>query len=249
MGELPKSVIVGRHAVAAALAQQPEAASELILAAGDRAAALNRLAQAAKAGGVKVRRAPRSRLEELAGGAAHQGAALIMAAHAYAGLGEIIAAAQAAGPNALVVIADHIQDPHNLGAILRSAAGAGAQGLVIPRDRACPLTPAAAKAAAGAASLLPVARVTNLTRAAQELKQAGLWLLAAATREAPAPWEHDLRRPLALVVGGEHKGVGARLLGQCDMIASIPLAPGVESLNASVAAGALLFEIVRQRWE
>jgi len=247
MSEAGHSVIVGRHAVATALAERPQAASELILASGDKAAALHRLADTAKAAGLKVRRAPRSRLDELAAGAAHQGAALILAAHAYAPLGEIIDAAREAGERALVVIADHIQDPHNLGAILRSAAGAGAQGLVMPKDRACPLTPAAAKAAAGAASILPVARVTNLTRAAQQLQEAGLWLMAAATRGAPPPWEHDLRRPLALVVGCEHKGVGQRLLGACDMTTSLPLAPRVESLNASVAAGVLLFEIVRQR--
>ena len=249
MSGQPASVIVGRHAVAVALAEQPQAASELLLATGDKSAALNRLANTAKAVGLKVRRVPRSRLEELAEGAVHQGAALVLAAHSYAPLGQIIDAARNAGEQALVVIADHIQDPHNLGAILRSAAGAGAQGVVIPKDRACPLTPAAAKAAAGAAALVPVARVTNLTNAAQELKEAGLWLLAAATREAPPPWEHDLQRPLALVVGGEHKGVGARLLAECDMAASIPLHPQMESLNASVAAGVLLFEIVRQRGE
>ncbi len=247
MGGGEQSVIVGRHAVAAALAERPQAASELILAQGDKAAALHRLAETAKAAGLKVRRVHRARLDELSDGAVHQGAALILAAHAYASLGVIIDAARAAGERGLVVIADHIQDPHNLGAILRSAAGAGAQGLVMPKDRACPLTPAAAKAAAGTASILPVARVTNLTRAAQELQEAGLWLMAAATRGAPPPWEHDLKRPLALVVGGEHKGVGQRLLGACDMSTSLPLAPGVESLNASVAAGVLLFEIVRQR--
>ncbi|MCF8031738.1 MAG: 23S rRNA (guanosine(2251)-2'-O)-methyltransferase RlmB [Desulfarculaceae bacterium] len=247
MGAPEHNAIVGRHAVAAALAERPEAATELLLATGDKAAALNKLAKAAQAVGLKVKRVPRSRLEELAQGSAHQGAALVLAAHAYADLDAIIAAARTAGDKALVVIADHIQDPHNLGAILRSAAGAGAQGVVIPKDRACPLTPAAAKAAAGAASFLPVARVTNLTRAAQELKEAGLWLLAAATRDAPPPWEHDLKRPLALVVGGEHKGVGTRLLGECDMQASLPLHRTVESLNASVAAGVLLFEIVRQR--
>ncbi len=247
MADSEHSVIVGRHAVAQALAEQPQTASELLLAAGDSGPALTRLAEAARAAGVKVRRAPRQRLNELAGGAAHQGAALLLAAYPYAQLEEVIAATQAAGNEALVVIADHIQDPHNLGAILRSAAAAGAQGLVMPKDRACPLTPAALKAAAGAASLLPVARVTNLSAAAEELKEAGLWLLAAATRQAPPPWEHDLARPLALVVGGEHKGVGARLLSLCDLQASLPLAEGVESLNASVAAGALLFEIVRQR--
>lgn len=247
MAEQEQSVIVGRHAVAQALAEQPEMAGELLLAAGDQGPALNRLADAARAAGVKVRRAPRQRLNELAAGASHQGVALMMAAFPYAELEDIIEAAQAAGESALVVVADHIQDPHNLGAILRSAAAAGAQGLVMPKDRACPLTPAAIKAAAGAASLVPVARVTNLSAAAQELKEAGLWLLAAATRQAPAPWEHDLVRPLALVVGGEHKGVGSRLMSLCDMSASLPLAEGVESLNASVAAGALLFEIVRQR--
>ncbi|BEQ15186.1 23S rRNA (guanosine(2251)-2'-O)-methyltransferase RlmB [Desulfoferula mesophila] len=247
MADSENSVIVGRHAVAQALAEQPKAAGELLLAAGDKNAALARLAEAARAAGVKVRRAPRQRLNELAGGAAHQGVALVMAAYDYAPLEQIIVAAQAAGDAALVVLADHIQDPHNLGAILRSAAAAGAQGLVMPKDRACPLTPAALKAAAGTASLVPVARVTNLSAAAQELQEAGLWLLAAATRQAPPPWEHDLRRPLALVVGGEHKGVGPRLMSLCDMQASLPLAPGVESLNASVAAGALLFEIVRQR--
>ncbi|MCF8048545.1 MAG: 23S rRNA (guanosine(2251)-2'-O)-methyltransferase RlmB [Desulfarculaceae bacterium] len=247
MANEENSVIVGRHAVAQALAEQPRAANELLLAANEKGPALTRLAEAARAAGLKVRRAPRARLNELAGGAAHQGVALMMAAFPYAELDRIIDAAQAAGERALVVIADHIQDPHNLGAILRSAAAAGAQGLVMPKDRACPLTPAAIKAAAGAASLVPVARVTNLSAAAQELKDAGLWLLAAATRQAPAPWEHDLVRPLALVVGGEHKGVGPRLMSLCDMSASLPLAEGVESLNASVAAGALLFEIVRQR--
>ncbi|MFH2128099.1 MAG: RNA methyltransferase substrate-binding domain-containing protein, partial [Pseudomonadota bacterium] len=156
MAEQEQSVIVGRHAVAQALAEQPEMAGELLLAAGDQGPALNRLADAARAAGVKVRRAPRQRLNELAAGASHQGVALMMAAFPYAELEDIIEAAQAAGESALVVVADHIQDPHNLGAILRSAAAAGAQGLVMPKDRACPLTPAAIKAAAGAASLVPV---------------------------------------------------------------------------------------------
>ncbi|MCF8064962.1 MAG: hypothetical protein K9K36_06950, partial [Desulfarculaceae bacterium] len=140
MANEENSVIVGRHAVAQALAEQPRAANELLLAANEKGPALTRLAEAARAAGLKVRRAPRARLNELAGGAAHQGVALMMAAFPYAELDRIIDAAQAAGERALVVIADHIQDPHNLGAILRSAAAAGAQGLVMPKDRACPLT-------------------------------------------------------------------------------------------------------------
>lgn len=247
MQPFPENLVIGRHAVAAALARQPETAQELLLAAGLKGTAIRGILEAAQAAGVKVRRVQADRLDRLSDGAAHQGVALRLSAAGYADLGQIISAAQAAGQAALVVVADHIQDPHNLGALIRSAAAAGAQGLVLPKDRACPLTPAVAKAAAGALSLLPVARVTNLSQALGQLKQAGLWVLVAATRGAPPPWELDLRLPLALVVGGEHKGVGRRLLAASDMTASLPLAAGVESLNLSVAAGALLFEIIRQR--
>ncbi len=240
-------MIVGRHAVAEALNSTPQLAQELLLAASERSPALGRLEDQARQTGIKVRRVERSRLDALAGGAAHQGVALVLGGAPYAGLEDIVESARRAGDRALVVLADHIQDPHNLGALVRSAAAAGAQGVVIPRDRACPLTPAAAKAAAGGLGLVPVCRVTNLTDALERLKQAGLWALAAMTGGAPPPWELDLDRPLALVVGSEHKGVGQRLLKACDMSASLPLARGVESLNASVAAGVLLFEIVRQR--
>lgn len=241
------SYIVGRHAVAEALARRPKEAQELLLAGGGRAPSIKRILEAARAAGVKVRRVDSASLNALSQGAVHQGVALSLAASSYADLGQVIDAARAAGQRGLVVLVDHVQDPHNLGAIIRSAAAAGAQGLVIPKDRACPLTPAVAKAAAGALSLLPVARVTNLNRALDELKEAGLWALAAATRQAPPPWELDLNLPLALILGGEHKGIGQRLLGAADLQASLPLAPGVESLNASVAAGVLLFEIARQR--
>jgi len=239
--------IVGRHAVSEALSDQPELAQELCLAAGDRSAALRRIYEAARRAGVKIKKVERARLDELSQGAVHQGVALRLAAAQYGDFGRILQAATLAGPQGLVVVADHVQDPHNLGAMVRSAAAAGAQGVLIPKDRACPLTPAAAKAAAGALSKVPVARVVNLTQALDELKKAGLWALAAVSQGAPAPWELDLKLPLALVVGGEHQGVGERLLKACDLRASLPLAAQVESLNASVAAGIMLFEIVRQR--
>jgi 23S rRNA (guanosine2251-2'-O)-methyltransferase len=239
--------IVGRHAVAEALQQNAAQAQELLISSGEKSGAIRKLLEAARSAGVKVRRVDSRLLDELSQGAAHQGVGLQMAAGGYAELEEIIASAQAAAKAGLVVLADHIQDPHNLGAVIRSAAAAGAQGLVIPKDRACGLTPVVAKAAAGALSRLPVARVVNLTNALEEMKAAGLWALAAATHGAPAPWELDLNMPLVLVLGGEHKGVGDRLLKACDLRASLPLMGGVESLNASVAAGVLLFEIVRQR--
>ena len=239
---------MGRHAVSEALSGQPDQAQELLVQAGDRSAALRRIMEAARQAGVRFRRVDRARLDELSQGAAHQGVALRLAAAGYADFGKILQhAAQAAGQRALVVLADHLQDPHNLGAVVRSAAAAGAQGVVVPKDRACPLTPAVAKAAAGALSHMPVARVANLSQALEQLQKAGLWGLAAVTKNAPAPWELDLDMPLALVVGGEHKGIGERLLKACELKASLPLTNRVESLNASVAAGIMLFEILRQR--
>jgi 23S rRNA (guanosine2251-2'-O)-methyltransferase len=239
--------VVGRHAVLEALKQSADRAQELLLSGGEKSGAMRKLMEAARAAGVKVRRVDARTLNDLSQGASHQGVGLRLTAGGYVELEEIISRARRAGNAGLVVLADHIQDPHNLGAVIRSAAAAGAQGLVVPKDRACGLTPAVAKAAAGALSFLPVARVVNLTQALEELKEAGLWALAAATREAPPPWELDLNLPLVLLIGGEHKGVGDRLLKACDLKASLPLAGGVESLNASVAAGVLLFEIVRQR--
>ncbi len=239
--------IVGRHAVEEALYSTPERARELLVARGRRSAALERLVERARRAGVKVRWVEPGRLEAVSGRAVHQGVALGLAAAGYAHLDHVLQAAVEAGEQALVVVADHLQDPRNLGALIRTAAAAGAQGLVLPKDRASPLTPAAAKAAAGALGRLPVARVTNLTRTLESLKEAGLWALAAVPRDAPPPWELDLALPLALVVGGESRGVGRRLLKSCDLRAAVPLAPGVESLNASVAAGMLLYEVVRQR--
>ncbi len=239
--------IVGRHAVEEALAADPGRAQELLLARGRRSAWLERLVARARRAGVKVRWVEPSRLEAVSAGAGHQGVALSLAAAGYARLDDVLQAAARAGERALVVVADHIQDPRNLGALIRTAAAAGVQGLVLPKDRACPLTPAVAKAAAGNLGRVPVARVTNLTGSLERLKEAGLWGLAAVPREAPPPWRLDLVLPLALVVGGENRGVGRRLLKSCDLVAAVPLAPGVESLNASVAAGMLLYEVVRQR--
>lgn len=242
------SLVVGRHAVAQALATNPQQAQELLLAGGGGSSrAMAKVIQTAKAAGAKVRRVDRTVLDQLAGQANHQGVALKLASGGYADLEDIVEAAQAAGNRALVVLCDHLQDPHNLGAVIRSAAAAGAQGVVAPKDRACGLTPATAKAAAGGLEVIPVARVTNLSSALARLQEAGLWGLAAATTGALPPWELDLDMPLVLVVGGEHKGIGQRLLSACEMSASIPLNPAMESLNASVAAGILLFEILRQR--
>lgn len=241
-------LVVGRHAVSALLQHQPEQIREIIIASDENVLVTQRLLQAAKSRGIKVSRVPKAKLDSLVKGTPHQGVAAILASASYAQLEDIIAACKEAGTQALVLVANHIQDPHNLGALIRSAAAVGAQGVVIAKDRACQLTPLVAKAAAGALALMPVCRVVNIAQAIARLQQeAGLWSLAADAGSHPAPWQLDLNRPLALIIGGEHKGVGSRLLDNSDMLTSLPLHPQVESLNASVAAGVLLFEITRQR--
>lgn len=242
-----QDMIAGRRAVAEILGRRAHEVQELIYSGGGGSGAMKDILALARSAGIKVRKVERARLDQLLRNVNHQGVALRLAAMAYVELSEILAAARQAGDQALLVMADHLQDPHNLGAVARSAAAAGAQGLIVAKDRSCPLSPAVAKAASGALEHLPIARVTNLTTAVEKIKAAGLWLLGASTRNAPAPWEHDLAMPLCLVVGSEHKGLGKRLAGACDLMTSLPLSSKVESLNASVAAGVLLFEIVRQR--
>lgn len=240
-------LVVGRRASADALQKRPGGVQEVLYCGSTKAKGIQEVMDLARAAGVKVRRVERTWLDQQAHGANHQGVALRLAGAGYTEFADVLQAAQAAGNRALLVMADHIQDPHNLGAIIRSAAAAGAQGLIVAKDRSCPLTPAVAKAASGGLQSLPVARVTNLSNAAEDLKQAGIWLLGASTRGEQAPWDLDLAVPLCLVIGGEHKGIGPRLEKAMDLLASLPLAGGMESLNASVAAGVLLFEIVRQR--
>ncbi|MDR1396981.1 MAG: 23S rRNA (guanosine(2251)-2'-O)-methyltransferase RlmB [Desulfarculales bacterium] len=244
-----RQIIVGRHAVSAVLSSRPEMIDEFLVASDENVLMTQQLLDTALKRGVTVRRVPKSYLTSLAGLAVHQGVAVcLIAGGSYAPLEEIISAAKAAGNSALVLMADHIQDPHNLGALIRSAAAAGAQGIIIAKDRACQLTPAVAKAAAGTLNMIPVCRVTNLAHTLEQLRdEAGLWSLAAVPGQERPPWEQDLNRPLALIIGGEHQGVSRLLLELCDMKASLPLSPQVESLNASVAAGVMLFEIIRQR--
>lgn len=239
------AVVVGRHAVKALLKDRPEQVRQLLLAADD---SKNELAELARNQGIKTHRVSREKLQALAQGANHQGVAAILAAGEYSSLDDIINNAKSAGQQALVLVIDHIEDPHNLGAIIRTAVAVGAQGLVIAKDRACQLSPAVSKAAAGTLHLLPICRVVNLSQALDRLQEeAGLWSVAATMGSHPAPWQQDLRRPLALIIGNEHKGVGQRLLKNSDMLVSLPLSNEVESLNASVAAGVLLYEIQRQR--
>jgi 23S rRNA (guanosine2251-2'-O)-methyltransferase len=186
----------------------------------------------------------KKRLDKLYGGPGHQGVVAEVGKLAFLELADIIDSVT--GPRALVLVLDGVEDPMNLGALIRSAEAAGVNGMVLPRERAAPLTSTALKAAAGAAEYVPVARVTNLVRALKELKEAGFFVIGAAADADISLYDQDLNLRLALVIGGEGRGLRRLVRETCDVVVSIPLAGRIESLNASVAGAVAMFEYVRQ---
>ena len=201
--------------------------------------------EARKQGSV-IKYVEKSRLDMLSETGRHQGVIAVAAAYAYAEVDELLQNARDKGEEPFLVLLDGIEDPHNLGAIIRTANLAGAHGVIIPKDRAVGLTATVAKASAGALNYTPVARVTNLTQTVEALKKKGLWFVCADMGGEPM-YSLRLTGAIGLVIGGEGEGVGKRLKAACDMRAAIPMRGDIDSLNASVAAGVLLYEIVRQR--
>ena len=186
------------------------------------------------------------RLEQLSETKKHQGVIAMAAAYGYSTVDEILARAEEKGEPPFLVLLDNIEDPHNLGAIIRTANLAGAHGVIIPKRRAVGLTATVAKASAGAINYTPVAKVTNLTQTIKELKEKGIWFVCA-DMGGTTMYDLDLKGPIGLVIGNEGEGVGKLVKENCDFIASIPMRGDIDSLNASVACGVLSFEIVRQR--
>jgi 23S rRNA (guanosine2251-2'-O)-methyltransferase len=233
---LKQEIIYGIRPVVEALESGRRKVFEIIEAVGNE-----EVAKAASARGVEVKRTSRQRVEDLARGGVHQGVAAHVEPYPYSGLGEILSA-----PEPLVLVLDGVTDPRNLGALLRAADGAGASGVVVPKDRAVGVTAAAVKASAGASEHVLVARVTNLRRALDTMKEAGLWIYAAEAGGTPYT-ELDLAGAVALVLGSEGRGVRRLVREGCDGTVSIPMLGGVESLNVSVASAVLLYEARRRR--
>jgi 23S rRNA (guanosine2251-2'-O)-methyltransferase len=238
----------GIHPVLEALRAHPGEVDRIYLLEGavaPRAAA--EILSRAREARVKVERVPRERLQALVEGGIHQGVAARLREFAYVALEDLLARAEASGRPPLLLLLDGLQDPQNLGAIVRSADAFGAHGVVLTKDRSVGVTAAVARASAGAVEHVPVARVTNLSRALEELKAAGLWV-AAADPEGDRPlWQARLDGPLALVIGAEGSGVRAGVLKHCDLRLRVPMAGGVASLNASASAAVVLYEVARQR--
>lgn len=193
-----------------------------------------------------VKYVKRERLDQLSETGRHQGVIAQASAYEYAEVRDMLERAKQKGEAPFLFLLDNIEDPHNLGAIIRTANLAGAHGVIIPKNRAVGLTAAVARASAGALNYTPVAKVTNLKRTIEELKKEGLWFVCA-DMDGTQMYQLDLKGPIGLVIGNEGEGVGRLVKEACDMAASIPMKGDIDSLNASVAAGILAYEIVRQR--
>jgi 23S rRNA (guanosine2251-2'-O)-methyltransferase len=239
-------IIYGLNPVLEAL-RGTRKAFELFVATGGNDRRLEKLLKLAKEREVPIRQRDKQDIARLSGTEHHQGVALRVAGFLYADLADILAAAAADSAPGLLLVLDSVQDPHNLGALIRSAACAGAQGVIIPKDRAVGVTATVEKVAAGATETIPVVQVTNIAQALDELKMAGFWVYGADGAAPQSIYDQNLTGAVALVIGGEGEGIRPLVKKKCDVLVSIPLAGGVSSLNASVAGGVLLFEVIRQR--
>ena len=241
-----EGLIEGRNAITEAL-KSGRAINKVFLADGDVDKSLGRLAAMAKDAGAVVVRIDRRKLNDMSPTGAHQGIIASVAAHEYSTIAQILDSAREKGEAPLLVICDELSDPHNLGAILRSAECAGAHGVIIPKRRSVGLTAVVGKASAGAIEYMPVARVSNLASAIRELKEQGVWIYGTAAEGASPLYKTDLTGPVAIVIGNEGVGMSRIVAESCDFKVSIPMKGKISSLNASAAAAILLYEAVRQR--
>lgn len=239
----PENLLVGRNPVREAL-KSGRPVDKILYVQGERNGGAVEIIKLARDMGIPVQGVDRFRLDSLAGELKHQGIIAYTAAREYSSIDDIL---EGAGDSPFLLLLDEINDPHNLGAILRTADAAGVSGVVIPKRRSVSLTPAVARVSAGAVEYIPVARVTNLVQTIELLKQRGLWVVGADAGAPELYWQARLDGPLALVVGGEDKGLGRLVKEKCDLLVRLPMQGRIGSLNASVAAALMLYEVVRQR--
>ena len=238
----------GRNALSEAL-KSGRTIDKVFIAAGETDRGLQRLAAQAKEAGAVIVPVDRRKLDNMSATHAHQGVIALAAAREYSTIDEILETAAERGQAPLIVICDELTDPHNLGAIIRSAECAGAHGVIIPKRRSVGLTAVVAKASAGAVEYMKVARVTNINAAMEELKQKGVWIFGTAAEGSIPMYQADLTGPAAIVIGSEGEGMSRLVQKNCDVTVHIPMKGQINSLNASAAASILLYEAVRQRLE
>ena len=239
-------MIEGRNAVIEAL-RSGETIDKIYLAKGETDKTLGHIASRAREKGIVVVEADRRKLDGMSRTHAHQGVIALAAMREYVSVQSLLDAAAEKGEAPLLVVCDEISDPHNLGAILRTAECAGAHGVIIPKRRSAGLTAIVGKTSAGAVSYMPVARVANLPATLEELKKKGVWVYGTAAEGTTSLYDADLKGPAAIVIGSEGSGMGRLVREKCDFLVSIPMKGRMDSLNASAAAAILLYEAVRQR--
>ena len=244
--DAPENMLEGRNAVTEALSAG-RTIDKLFVADGDTDRALARICAMAKQAGAVVVPTDRRKLDYMSATGAHQGVIAMVAAHDYASIDDILKKAQDAGEPPLIVICDELSDPHNLGAIIRTAECAGAHGIIIPKRRSVGLTAVVGKASAGALEYMPVARVSNIAAAIDTLKKAGVWVYGTAAEGDTTLYKADLKSAAAIVIGNEGEGMSRLVSERCDFKVSIPMKGSISSLNASAAAAIMLYEAVRQR--
>lgn len=243
--EQQEFIIEGRNAVIEAF-RAGKTIDKLFLLDGCQDGPMMTIRREAKKHDTLIKFVSRERLNQMSETGKHQGVIAYAAAYKYAEIEDMLRMAEEKGEPPFLFLLDNIEDPHNLGAIIRTANLAGAHGVIIPKNRAAGLTATVARASAGALHYTPVAKVTNLAKTIEELKKQGLWFVCA-DMDGTTMYRLDLKGPIGLVIGNEGEGVGRLVREKCDMTASIPMKGEIDSLNASVAAGVLAYEIVRQR--
>ena len=243
--ELPEDMVAGRNAVMEAL-KGSRSVNKLMIANGSTEGSIKEIIAVAKEKGVNIQYWDRSKLDSIARGIRHQGVLAQVAPVQYAELEDILQVAKDRNEPPFIVLLDELEDPHNLGAILRTADAAGVHGVLIPKHRSCPLSATVAKTSAGAVEHVPVARVGNLVQTIKKLKQEGLWV-AVADMDGKDYYDTDLTGPLLLIIGSEGQGVGRLVKEQCDFVVRIPMVGKINSLNASVAGSILMYEAMKQR--
>ena len=238
--------IAGKHPVMEAL-RAGRQINKIWIAEGAQRGLTQPIYAEAKRLGIIVQSADKRKLDQLAQGVPHQGVVAQAAAYRYFEVDELIAAAEAKGEEPFLLLLDEIEDPHNLGSILRTAECTGVHGVIIPKRRSAGLTAAVSKTSAGAVEYVPVARVTNLAQTIDRLKERGIWIAGTDVNDADEVYRANFNMPLAVVIGNEGKGIGRLIREKCDFLVRLPMAGRLNSLNASVAAGVLMYEVVRQR--
>ncbi len=243
--ENDKDIIFGRNSVAEAIkAGRP--LDSVMVSRGERSGSIPKILADAKEKGIPVKEVDRKKLDFMCGHGNHQGVIALGACKAYSSVEDMFALAEERGEAPFIIICDEIEDPHNLGAIIRTAEAAGAHGVIVPKRRSASLSFTVSKTSAGAVEFMHVARVTNIPQIIDELKEKGLWIYCA-DMDGEAFYNADLKGAVALVIGSEGKGVGRLVKEKCDVVLSMPMKGKINSLNASVAAGILMYEISKQR--